>query len=78
VVGAAREVGIGRVFGLIALVLVFGLGFSVLSPLILHLCSFFLIFRFDVGLIEQVRDRRLDAAKMRWVRTIINGTLNPF
>ncbi len=45
-VGAAREVGVGKVLGLIAFFLVFGLGFVVLgfvvlSPLVLYLCAFF-------------------------------------
>jgi hypothetical protein len=45
VVGAACEVGVSRVFRLIALLLVFGFGFVALSPLVLHLCSFFFVFR---------------------------------
>ncbi len=80
VVGVAREVGVGRVLGLIAFFLVFGLGFVVLgfvvlSPLVLYLCAFFFIFRFEVRLIEQLCDGRLDATKRRWVSTIVNRTL---
>ncbi len=77
VVWAARKVGIGSVFRLVALVLVFGFVFSV-PPFVFHLISFFLVFRFDIGLIEQVRDRRLNATKVRWVGTIVDRTFDSF
>jgi hypothetical protein len=38
----------------------------------------FFFYQFDLRLVEQVCDRRLDATKMRWVRTIINRTLDSF
>ena len=76
VVGAAREVGVRGIFGLIALLLVLGFGFVVLSPFVLHLCSFFFVFRFGFRLIEQICDWSLDTTKMRWVGAIIYRTFN--
>jgi hypothetical protein len=80
VVRAACEVGIGRVFGLVALLpilaLLLGFGASFLV-MFLRLVTLFLA-RFVVRLIEDFGDGRLDPTVVRWVGTIVDGSLDPF